>query len=84
MTEHVTRPQSSPTDDQFLTLEELRKTLRIGKTAANELARTNALPIPAVRAGRQYRFSRRALEDLMARQHGAVCLRGVPTEGVGP
>lgn len=70
MSEHAAQPHSSPTDDQFLTLEELRRTLRIGKTAANELARLNALPVPAIRAGRQYRFSRRALEELMARQHG--------------
>lgn len=65
---------SSPSPDQnlppgeFLTLEELRRVLRLGRTAANELARTNALPIPAIKAGRQYRFSKRALQQLMARQ----------------
>lgn len=68
MSEPESRSRSTPADE-FLTLEELRQVLRLGKSAANELARANALPIPAIRAGRQYRFSRRALDEMLARQH---------------
>ncbi len=69
MSEPVVRSLPRPTDD-FLTLEELRQVLRLGKTAMHEMARTNSLPIPVIRAGRQYRFSRRALDELLTRQHG--------------
>lgn len=45
-----------------LTLAELASRMGIGKTRAYELAQKNELPIPALRIGREYRFSHRALE----------------------
>jgi len=45
-----------------LTLSELADRLSIGKTRAYELAQKNDLPIPTLRIGREYRFSRRTLE----------------------
>ena len=45
-----------------LTLAELADRMGIGMTRAYELAQKNTLPIPALRIGREYRFSRRALE----------------------
>lgn len=50
-----------PSPRETLTLEELAAALDIGLTTAYELARKNALPIPALKLGRQWRFSRRAL-----------------------
>ncbi len=52
---------SSPTPRETLTLEELATALDISLTTAYELARKDALPIPALKLGRQWRFSRRAL-----------------------
>lgn len=52
---------SLPSPRETLTLEELAAALDISLTTAYQLARTNALPIPALKLGRQWRFSRRAL-----------------------
>lgn len=48
-----------------LTLEELAQRLGIGLTQAYAMARTDTLPLPVIRVGRQYRFSRRAYDALM-------------------
>lgn len=48
-----------------LSLEEVARALGIGSTAAYELARKNELPVPALKVGRQYRFSRRALARVL-------------------
>lgn len=53
-------PQSS--SRETLTLEELAAALDISLTTAYQLARTNTLPIPALKLGRQWRFSRRVLD----------------------
>jgi len=55
-------PLDAPAESGTLTLTELAAELRIGMTKAHELARADALPIPALKVGREYRFSRRALE----------------------
>ena len=54
---------------ETLTLAEIADRLGLGKTTAYELARRNELPVPAIRIGRQYFFSRAAFEDLMSAQH---------------
>ena len=54
----------SPSRDT-MTLRELAYQLGIGLSQAYELARADRLPIPALRVGKQYRFSRRAYESLL-------------------
>jgi excisionase family DNA binding protein len=57
---------------ETLTLAQLAETLDISMTTAYEMARAGTLPIPTLRLGRQFRFSRRALErwlDSDAGQH---------------
>ncbi len=54
-------PHATPEESGTLTLAELAAELKIGMTTAYELARRDALPIPTLRLGRQFRFSRRAL-----------------------
>ncbi len=53
---HVLEPDT-------MTLDELRTRLQIGQTKALELARADAFPIPTLRVGRHYRFSRRAFQQ---------------------
>lgn len=53
----------------FVTLNELRTTIGIGKTKAYELARCNELLVPAIRVGCSYLFSRRALDEVLSRKH---------------
>lgn len=55
-------PLPSPVEPDTLTLAELAAHLNIGMTRAYEMARAGTLPIPALKIGREYRFSRRALE----------------------
>lgn len=47
---------------ETVTLTELADILDISLSTAYNLARTNELPIPTLRLGRQFRFSRRALD----------------------
>lgn len=53
----------------MLTLEELANLVGISLTSAYELAARDALPIPVIKVGRQWRFSRRAFDALMNAQH---------------
>lgn len=53
-------------------LLELRKRLGISQTVAYALANKNELPVPVIRIGRQFRFSRRAWDALMAAQHSGA------------
>lgn len=62
-------PQSSPPASDFMTLKELQERMGISPTTAYELARKDQLPVPTIRVGRQFRFSRRAYEQLCAAQH---------------
>lgn len=57
-------------DRDTMTLEEICRRIDISLTVGYELAKKNALPVPAIKAGRQYRFSRRAYNRLMDAQHG--------------
>jgi hypothetical protein len=59
----------SQTEPDFLTLHELGQRLRLGKTLLYELANRDELPIPVLRVGRQFRFSRHAYVELCRRQH---------------
>jgi excisionase family DNA binding protein len=65
----TTAQNVTPIDSDFLTLDELATRMGISLTVAYELARANKLPIPALKIGRQYRFSRRAYEALLDAQH---------------
>ncbi len=60
---------SSPSPDT-MTLEELRTRLGISASVAYELANRDALPIPTIRVGRRFLFSRQAYEDLLAKPQG--------------
>lgn len=57
MTERT--PIAVPAPDT-MTLAELAARLDIGMTKAREMAKAGTLPVPTLRVGRQYRFSRRA------------------------
>lgn len=49
----------------LMSLEELARRMGISLTTAYKLARTDALPVPVIRVGPQYRFSRRAFDALI-------------------
>jgi predicted DNA-binding transcriptional regulator AlpA len=51
-------------------LRELVDLLGISLTVGYELARQDKLPIPTIRVGRQFRFSRAAYDALARAQHG--------------
>jgi excisionase family DNA binding protein len=55
-----------------MTLKELQERMGISPTTAYELARKDELPVPALRIGRQFLFSRRAYERLCAETHDSV------------
>lgn len=62
--------QTAPdTIRETMTLEELAARLGIGMTKAYELARRDALPVPRLPLPGPYRYSRRAYDALMERQH---------------
>ena len=67
---------SSPTENishlerDTMTLEELARRMGISRTVAYELARCDDLPVPVIRVGRRFLFSRPAYEALLAAQHG--------------
>lgn len=68
-------PPILESDSPTLTLAELAAVLQIGMTKAHEMARAGTLPIPVLKVGRTYRFSRRALERWLesdAGQHDDV------------
>lgn len=60
---------TNDTTRETLTLEELCTRLGIGLTKGYELAKANKLPIPRLPLPGPYRFSRRAYDELMCRQH---------------
>ncbi len=63
--------ESTKQQADMMTLAELAKRLGISMTAAYDLANQNALPVPVVRVGRRFLFSRTAYERLLAAQHDA-------------
>jgi excisionase family DNA binding protein len=54
---------------ETLTIAEMAELLGISRTVCYELAARDELPVPTLRVGRQYRFSRRAFDELMQSQH---------------
>jgi excisionase family DNA binding protein len=54
---------------ETMTLEEIAARLGIGMTKAYELAKADKLPVPRLPIPGPYRFSRRAYDALMERQH---------------
>lgn len=56
-------------DRDTMNLEELAHRMGVSLTVAYELAKANRLPVPVIRIGRQYRFSRKAYDALMSGQH---------------
>ncbi len=64
------RANANPTlEPQTLSLKELYELLGLTMTQGYDLAARDALPIPVLRCGRLYRFSRRALDEVLQRQH---------------
>lgn len=61
--------EDNASQSDMMTLEELRKRMGISQTVAYRLAAKNALPIPVIRIGRQFRCSRRAWDALVNAQH---------------
>lgn len=59
----------TPIERDMITLEELAQRMGVGLTAAYELANQDRLPVPVIRVGRRFLFSRRAYEALLSRQH---------------
>jgi excisionase family DNA binding protein len=57
--------KNASVDRDVLNLDELAQRMDISLTVAYELAKADRLPIPTIRVGRQYRFSRKAYERLM-------------------
>ncbi len=60
---------TTPFSTDTMTLQELTRRMGISITVAYELARCDDLPIPVIRVGRRYLFSRHAYERLIAAQH---------------
>ena len=50
-------------------LDELCRRADVSLTVGYELANRNGFPIPVFRVGRQFRYSRRAWDELMRAQH---------------
>lgn len=57
---------SGQRDDQaeFIGVAELARILGIGRNRCYELGGVDGLPVPTIRIGRSFRFSRRAVERL--------------------
>lgn len=64
-------------DRDTMNLEELAHRMGVSLTVAYELAKNNRLPVPVIRIGRQYRFSRKAYDALMSEQHAGSDTNGV-------
>lgn len=62
-------PSPTPYSRDTMTLDELARRMGISLTVAYELARRDDLPVPVIRVGRRYLFSRHAYEALLAAQH---------------
>lgn len=52
-----------------MTIKEVAETFGLSLNHAYELAQADDLPVPVIRVGRQLRFSRRVVEDLLSRTH---------------
>ena len=64
-------PIVEPFAPDFMSLEELASRMGISVSLAYQLARADRLPVPAIRPGRRFLFSRKAYEELLTGQHDA-------------
>ena len=62
-------PIVAPFSPDFMSLEELASRMGISLTLAYQLARADKLPVPVIRPGRRFLFSRKAYERLLETQH---------------
>lgn len=62
-------PIVEPFAPDFMSLEELAARMGISVSLAYQLARADRLPVPTVRPGRRFLFSRKAYEALLTGQH---------------
>jgi len=60
---------SQPIEADTGPLDELCRRADVSLTVGYELANRNGFPIPVFRVGRQFRYSRRAWDELMRAQH---------------
>ena len=58
-----------PFAPDFMSLEELAARMGISISLAYQLARAGKMPVPAIRPGRRFLFSRKAYEALLDVQH---------------
>ncbi len=68
----IASPTVEPFSPDFMSLEELAARMGISVSLAYQLARADKLPVPAVRPGRRFLFSRKAYERLLDTQHDDV------------
>lgn len=67
-----TTPTISCFSPDFMSLEELAARMGISVSLAYQLAHADKLPVPAIRPGRRFLFSRRAYERVLESQHPHV------------
>lgn len=65
MTATATKPDRLSQNPEFMSLKELSERTGISLTRTYQLAREDRLPVPTIRFGRQFRFSRKAYEALV-------------------
>lgn len=53
---------------QTMSFDELSDVLGVSTPTLRRLAKEGRLPVPIIRIGRQHKFSRRVVEDLLSRQ----------------
>ncbi len=62
-------PKRLDIEADTMSLEEFAARLGISATTAYEKAQRDALPVPKIPGLGRYRYSRRAYDELMSRQH---------------
>lgn len=67
----VSSPSHTATQRETYTLEEFRAKLGLSRTVAYELARTDTLPVKAIRVGRRYLFPKARVDALLAGEEKA-------------
>lgn len=65
-------PKKLDFEADTMSLEEFAARLGISLTTAYEKAQRDVLPVPRIPGIGRYRFSRRAYDELMARQHPCI------------
>ncbi len=62
--------QNGPNERATLTLEEMARRLGVSRSTAYDLAKRDALPVPAIRLGRRIVVSRAALDGVLSNHQG--------------